>query len=132
MDALRDCRAFSCVPGGALTRPVGLVPGGTLWPSAALLYVDAWLGCVIGCVTEAGHVRPRASHATVVLRVAFGVAFPGAPSDAPADGHREFVRGRMGKRGARLGPEAWTLSPWSYNSPPSTESFTNAFSFFGA
>ena len=28
--------------------------------------VDAWLGRVIGCVTEAGHVRARSSHATGV------------------------------------------------------------------
>ena len=60
------------------------------------LCVDAWLGCVIVCVTEVGHVRPRTGHATLrSFAVAVGplaVVFPGAHSVAPADGHGELVR----------------------------------------
>ena len=54
-----------------------------------VLCVDAWLGWVIGCVAEVGHVRPRTGHATGVC---FAFALPGAFSDAPADGHGELAR----------------------------------------
>ena len=48
------------------------------WASC-LCGVDAWLGRVIGCVAEVGHVRPRSSHATLLPLIACSLCavYPG-------------------------------------------------------
>ena len=100
-----------------------------MWPSGALLYVDAWLGCVIGCVAEAGHVRPRASHATVALRAALGVVLCSqvVSFDVPADGHLAPCALKIRRVGGLPRSRGRTVNPWGYDSPPSAESPVKKF-----
>ena len=111
---------------GFFDRPVGpCVPVGALC-CACRLSVDAWLGCVIGCVTEVGHVRPRTGHATGWLACCYTprrfLSCPGRRAQSWCD--------EEGQLGGAASAEAWTKNPWSYDNPLSTESFVNAFFLF--